>query len=249
VKRVGRRCSRSWISLSLALGVSSLARGASADVCPVPQGAEAIAAVDREERLAYLARAFDREVSDIDQWSWTWGGVYAAGAVAQAAALPFTSDHGKRIDLYVGVASTSFGALTLTALPLQLTVPLRLARGHFAEADRCAALARAERTLFKVEKDQRLATSWVGHVGNILVNVGIGLILGLGYDRWSSAALSAGVGIAVGEANAFTQPHHLRDVIERYRSGRFDLMAPRMTWAVVPIAGPQMSGAAVRVSW
>jgi hypothetical protein len=215
----------------------------------VPKGAEAIAGIDREERLAYLGRAFDREVSDIDQWSWAWGGVYAAGAAAQAAALPLVDDHGKRIDLYVGVASTSFGALTLTLLPLQLTVPLRLARRHFGDADRCAALARAEATLFSVDKDQRLATSWVGHVGNILVNVGIGLILGLGFDRWPSAALSMGVGIAIGEGNAFTQPHHLRDVIERYRSGRFDLMAPRMTWAVVPIAGPQMSGAAVRVSW
>jgi hypothetical protein len=188
-------------------------------------------------------------VSDIDEWSWAWGSVYAAGVIAQGAALPFTSDHGKRIDLYVGVASTGFGALSLTLLPLQLTVPLRSARGHLQDPDRCAALARAEATLFKVDKDQRLATSWVGHAGNILVNVGIGLILGLGYDRWSSGALSMGVGIAVGEGNAFTQPHHLKDVIERYRSGRFDLMAPRMTWAVVPLASPEMHGAAVRVSW
>ena len=222
---------------------------ADADVCPGPEPGLTVQSIDSQERKDYLARAFDREIQEIDTWSWSWSGVYAAGVIAQGVAIPFTADRGKRIDLDVGTGATGFGLLALSVLPLQLTLPLRAARRHLDDAPACASLARAERALIRVERDQALANGPLAHIGNVAVNLGLALLLGLGYGRWSSGALNGGVGVLVGEANAFTQPHHLRDVLERYRSGRFDLTSPRVVWAVVPVATRELTGAAVRITW
>jgi hypothetical protein len=240
------------VTFAATLAASLTARGARADVCPAPDDAPGVGKVDAQVRLDFLAHAFDREVSDIDAWSWGWGSVYVAGTIVQAVALVPTTDHGKRIDLEVGAISTTVGALSLTVLPLQLTLPLRSARSHWGDADKCAVLARAEHTLASVEKDQALANSIVGHIGNVAVNLGIALILGVGYHQWSSAAISGGVGVAIGEANAFTQPHHLHDVLMRYRTGRFDGPdAPPLSvaWSVAPVVSPQMSGLKLAVTW
>jgi hypothetical protein len=235
--------------LLAALSLCLVTHTAHAEVCPVPEGADPLAKVDARERLDYLARAFDREVTETDRWSWAWTSIYVGGVAAEGALLATAHDPGKRIDDTVGLGSTAFGAVALFALPLTLTLPLRAARAHWNDPDRCKTLANAEETLLKVEKDQEFAHGVLGHIGNAAVNVGFGLLLGLGYGRWSSAALNTSIGIVVGEVNAFTQPRNLRDVLERYRSGRFDLTSPRMTWAVVPMVSPQMSGAALRLSW
>jgi hypothetical protein len=227
-------------------------RDARADVCPAPAGAPGVASIDSQERIDYLHRAFDREIGDIDRWSWAWGAVYGAGVVAQGVALVPTTDHGKRIVLEVGAASTGVGFLSLTVLPLKITLPLRTARRHLNDPDPCAALARAEHILESANKDQLLGTGIVGHLGNILVNVGIGLILGLGYNQWTPAVESMVVGIGVGEANAFTQPHHLADVLARYRSGRLDgpdVPPLSVSWSIRPVATPQMTGAALTLAW
>ena len=245
---MSRRSPLRFVSIA-ALGVSLGASPARADVCPTPEAGAAAGAIDSQERLDFLARAFDREVRDLDAWSWTWGSVYAAGAIAEGALLPITHDRGSRVDLTVGLISTAFGALSLYVLPLKLTLPLRAARRRWHEPDPCAVLANAEATLVRVEKNQALANGALAHIGNVAVNAAIALILGLGYGRWTSAAISGGAGVAIGEANAFTQPHHLREVLERYRSGRLDRTSPPLAWTVVPLAGPAMAGAALHRSW
>jgi len=239
---------------ALAFAESFPSTSVAATGCPAPEGGgDAVAAVAADERLAYLTRAFDREVRDIDIWSWTWGSIYTAGTIAEATALGLTTNHANRIDLTVGTIATAFGALSLTLLPLKLTLPLRSAsdaakRSRGGE-DPCLALADAERSLFRVAKYQAFSTGIVGHIGNVAVNIGIALLLGLGYGHWTSAALSGGIGLAVGEANAFTQPHHLAGVIERYRSGRLDGASPKVSWVVAPVVSPSMSGLTLSVAW
>jgi hypothetical protein len=234
---------------AFALAASLAAEDGRAEVCPAPEDAPAVAQVDVAERLDYLARAFDHEINDVDAWSWTWGSVYAAGTIALGVTLSLTHNRGTRIDLTVGVISAGFGAVSLYLLPLKLTLPLRVSRAHWDASDRCTALARAERTLVDVEKDQALATGIFAHLGNVAVNAAIALILGLGYGQWTSAAVSGGIGVAIGEANVLTQPHHLHDVLARYRSGQFDAPEAKAAWSVVPILTHQMSGAALTVSW
>jgi hypothetical protein len=236
------------VTLALAVGLLGRSAGA-AETCPAPDGAEDLAAVPAQERLDYLARAFDREIVDTDRWSYAWVTIYTAAVAGEGALAATTHDPGKRIDDTVGIGTTAFGAVALFALPLQLTLPLRSARAHWNGPDVCKTLANAEATLLKVEKDQVFAHGFFGHLGNALVNIGFGLILGLGYDHWGPAALNTFVGIGVGELNAATQPTHLRDVLERYRTGRFDLTSPRMAWTVVPIVTRDVAGAGVRASW
>jgi hypothetical protein len=227
---------------------------ARAAVCPAPEWAPAVATIDSEERIEYLTRAFDREVRAIDTWSWTWGGIYAAGTIGQGIALGLTTDHATKIDLAVGTIAAGFGALSLTLLPLKLTLPLRSASAAAEEKrlgdDPCLALAGAERTLVRVAKDQAFSTGIVGHIGNVAVNLGIALILGFGYGHWVSAAVSGGIGLAIGETNAFTQPHHLAEVLEHYSSGGLDPTPPKLSsWSVVPVVSPSMSGATVVFAW
>jgi hypothetical protein len=233
----------------LVLSVGTVSAQARAEVCPAPADAPAVERVDAVERLDYLARAFDREVEDIDLWSWTWGSIYTAGTIAEGVGLSLTHDAGTRTDLTVGVVATAVGAVSLYALPLKLTLPLRASRRHWRDSDRCATLAQAERTLVQVERDQAVANGPLAHVGNVVVNVGLVLILGLGYGRWTSAAVSGGVGVAVGEANALTQPHHLRDVLARYRAGELDAPEPALVWSVSPVVERTGGSAVLTFAW
>jgi hypothetical protein len=219
-----------------------VARAAAAETCPAPDDAPALATVDSEERLTYLARAFDREIRDVDVWSWTWGTTYFAAAAVQASILPLSHDYGLHVDLTVGAASAAFGSLSLFVLPLQITLPLRKARDDWGDRDRCRLIALAEASLVGAEKKQELSTGWIPHAGNVAFNAGLAVILGWGFDRWKSAAISAGVGLAVGETNAFTQPHHLSTVLAKYRSGHLEDTGTSVDWSIAPLVGPSVGG-------
>jgi hypothetical protein len=206
---------------SIAGAMLSVAPAAALE-CPATPTAPALASVDAESRLHFLAWAFDREIRDVDIWSWTWGSAYVAASATQGIVAGVTPDRGARIDLTVGSIAAGFGALSLFGLPLRVTLLLRGARGAWSEADHCQLLAEAEAALVEGANRQRLASSWIPHVGNVLLNAGIALILGWGYGRWASAAISGGIGVAVGEANVFSQPHRLPGLLERYRAGRIE---------------------------
>jgi hypothetical protein len=194
-----------------------VARGAT--WCPAPEGAPALSAVYADARLRFLAAAFDREIRDVDLWSWTWGSIYVGAGGAQGTATAFVHDPGVRIDLSVGAVSAAVGAASLYVLPLQITLPLRAARRDWNDPDPCRALAQAEATLAMAADKQRVSSGWAPHVGNVVFNGALALILGWGFGRWTSAGMSAGIGVVVGEANVLTQPHRLPGVLDRYRAG------------------------------
>lgn len=202
-----------------------------------------------ETRLDYLAHVFDREVHAIETWSYVWGSVPALAAVGQGVALTLTHDYGTRVDLSVGIVTSLIGVLSLGLLPLRLTLPMRNARWRWAEADRCAVLGHAEATLERVARDQALATGGLTHLGNIALNTGVVLVLGLGYDRWTTAAISGGAGVVIGELTAFTQPNHLNDALEEYRAGRIYAPTSKASWSIGPTIEKDAWGAALRASW
>ncbi|MGD0678641.1 MAG: hypothetical protein ABSC94_24805 [Polyangiaceae bacterium] len=225
-------------------------RGARAESCPAPADAPLLADHDSEERLAFLGRVFDREVHDLDVWSWTWGSIYATAAVAQVATIPLVQDKGVHEDLGAGAVSAAIGSLSLFLLPLEITLPLRGARSDWADPRRCRLLRESETTLTRVEGQQRLSTGWLPHVGNVAFNAGLALVLGWGFGRWKSAAISAGVGTAVGELNILTQPHHLAEAIERYHAGKLDQQtaAPRV-WSIGPELSRRALGLSLNLQW
>jgi len=208
--------------------------------CPAP-GAPTLESVDAEARIDFLRTAIDREIRDVDLWSWSWGSIYVAAGGVQAIGAAVTHDRGLRVDLTVGAISAGVGALTLYGLPLRVTLPLRDARQGAGKGDRCRVLAEYEAALESAANTQRLGGGWVPHAGNVLFNVGLALVLGWGFRRWKSAAISAGIGVVVGEANILTQPHRLPGVVERYRAGHLDDadadgVSPAMAFAAPPSA-------------
>jgi hypothetical protein len=60
------------------------------------------------------------------------------------------------------------------------------------------------------------------HVGNVVLNAGVGLFLGLGYHHWVAGALNFASGAAIGEVIIFTQPTNVVDGLRRYRDGALD---------------------------
>jgi hypothetical protein len=73
-------------------------------------------------------------------------------------------------------------------------------------AERCAVVAEAEKMLAASVADEAFNRGFLAHAGNVLVNGGGLLIIGIGYDRWLTGALGTAVGIAVGELQIFTRP-------------------------------------------
>jgi hypothetical protein len=110
-------------------------------------------------------------------------------------------------------------------------------------------LANAEETLATGARHEAFSNGVVPHIGNVLVNAGIGLILGLGYGRWKSAAISGGIGLAVGETNAFTQPHRLPTSLQTYRAGQLESGRAMAAWSVTPLRMNGAWGVAVAVTF
>jgi hypothetical protein len=68
-------------------------------------------------------------------------------------------------------------------------------------------------------QNQKDGRRWWLHVGNVVLNTGVGLFLGLGYHHWFAGALNAIGGSAIGELIIFTQPTSSVDDLRQYRTG------------------------------
>jgi len=242
------------VAATLTVGGCFIATPAHAEgVCPAPDDAPLVASVDPQQRIDFLSKAFDEEIRATDLWSWSLGTVFTLGGATQAVVLPiYKHDRATSIDLTVGAITFGIGAVSLFVTPLQITLPLRHARKELQAADRCAALASAEKTLVQIAHEEAKQTGWFPHVANVVVN-GIAVsILAFGYGHGQQAAFSGGIGISVGEANAFSQPHNLKDVLARYRSGVLDgppAPTSKLGWTVVPMVSPGAAGAGVALTF
>jgi hypothetical protein len=244
---------RGWLGvLTITIATGLTPTSASAEECPAPADAPAVASIDAQQRLDYLRRALDDELQATDTWSWTLGTLFGGIAVAQAGAIAaFPNDRDTRIDLSVGSVGLAVDALSLYVLPLQLTVPLRSMQHHWNDPNRCEVIARAERTLVSVQKDQAFATGITPHIVNILANAGIAIGLTAGFGHYKTGPITGLIGAGIGEGNAFTQPSNLKGVLAHYRAGELDGATPPTTvgWGVAPVVGPQMTGASFALTW
>lgn len=165
---------------------------------------------------------------------WRWSCAYIAGTLAQAIAIPFLTKEADRIDFIVGAISSGFGALFELVLPMDVI-------GHAPKVrelpETAEGLAEAERLLENDAKDEDFCVSWLMHAGNVLFNVATGLVLGLGWQHWESAAWNVGIGIVIGEVMVLTTPHNLR------------ALARPPPISVTPLVGPNLTGVAVGTAW
>jgi hypothetical protein len=223
------------LSVSVALAAApACAEGQEVDASHAPPPGRAGSCGDPqavEDRLDVLADAFDDQIRGLDIWSFSWGGIYGTLAISEGiVAATMSGDNPGRIDIVFGAIAAGVGAVSFMILPMRLTVPLRHVRTQWADPDRCGLLFRAEQVRQHVADEQRVAKSWLGHAGNLLVNLGIALTFGLVLHHWEAGLISAGVGLAVGELNLLSQPAKL-----------WKVQSPAMR--LVPVVSKDFTGA------
>ena len=97
-------------------------------------------------------------------------------------------------------------------------------RPRAAAAGACSLVAEAERLLLRDAASEEFGRGPLVHVGNFALNLGLGLLIALGFGHGVVAAISTIVGIVVGEIQVATQPTGAVALLQRYRAG--DLTRP-----------------------
>lgn len=188
------------------------------------------------ERLSLIRAAEADEAHRSMIWLWTWGGLYLVGTAGQAIGAPLLKDRALQIDFIVGAVTTGLAAAFTFIFAPNVIAGARVVR---ALPDTPEGLADAERRLSEDAAAQDFSVSWVMHGVNVLFNVATGLVLGLGFKHWETAALNAGVGIVIGEVMVLSTQHGLRQLVRP--SGP--------VVALQPLWGPNLTGLALGGAW
>jgi hypothetical protein len=185
--------------------------------------AASLAAVGGETRLAWIDTRLSATARTARIWTWGWGIGIGVATVANLAPLPFVAPE-DRVDWYTSAATTVVGIVPLVIAPLDVIGDARTLRARIDAAGTgsgvhvCGLLAEAETMLVRDAENQRDGQRWWLHVGNVVLNAGVGLFLGLGFHHWGAGAFNAATGVVIGEAIILTQPTGSIGDLERYRA-------------------------------
>jgi hypothetical protein len=211
---------------------------------------------DADARLNFLQHGMRRAAHQSRIWAWSSAGVLAFAAGFQLLGATHVPDAGDRVDLYVGAASIGFSLAQLAIFYPRVTIDQwtvdRHVRRAGAASDRCALLAEAEYFLARDARSEEIATSALMQGATFLFNIGTGLVLGIAFDRWHSAAINMFVGAALGELQIVTQPTDSIELLRRYRAGELTLRKEErasLRWRLVPTASRDGFGAALSLAY
>jgi hypothetical protein len=181
--------------------------------------------IDGATRLGWIDTRLAYTAHRARLWKWGWGIGIGVATLANLAPLPFVAAD-ERIDWYTGAASTVVGIVPLVIAPLDVIDDSAALRARLAlpaaDRDLCRDLAFAESLLIRDAENQADGQRWWLHVGNVLLNAGVGLFLGLGFHHWKAGAFNFATGAVIGEAIILTQPTGSIDDLARYRAGTLD---------------------------
>lgn len=171
-------------------------------------------------RLEFIEGRLVRASGKANLWWNGWYFGWTALTAGQFVIALATSDKGMRKDMAVGAAASSLAVIPLGILRFPAKTAARdLARvpGN-SSADRRRKLQIAERLLKSAADDEKLRRSWVNHATSIGVSIGVGVLLGVGYDRPLSGFLNALGGIALSELQIWTTPTAAMTDFAEYQS-------------------------------
>jgi hypothetical protein len=222
------------LSLGLALVALLLGPGDPATAQPrvldlaLPELAQIASAADDaevRERLLFLEERLDTAQAAGRRWYWSWFGIDSAGLIASSVRAALADDGDGRVLGIVNAGKSAVGLGRLVAAPLPARFgadPIRAMPAATPE-QRLARLHAAEALLEdSAERAEEKFTPWP-HLSNALLNLaGGGIILGLG--DWRDAAISTGLGLAIGELRIWTAPGRPARDLEAYQ-GRFGALA------------------------
>ena len=224
--------------------LAAAANPAAAQQCPAMQGASpALENTSTQARLDYIRARLGSEKAALRTWKLAWGlGIAGVGLVQLGLATVWddevdlkviTLDEDYRIDLYVGAIRSVIGSASMGVFPKpRIDLPPQT-------GDDCETLAAAEKALRDSASHVRAGHAPIKHAGVLALNTAVLLVLGLGYDRWQTALVGAGVAIAVGELIIFTQPMGAVGALEDYKAGTLG-DGSTTSWHIVPSPIGQM---------
>jgi hypothetical protein len=203
-----------------------------AEPCPVDPMVAGPGPVDAalETRLSFIEASLRDGARKSTMWAAGWGTTYGLAAGTLLIVSRFV-DPAMRVDLYVGAASSTLGLLLRAAVHPRVIREHRWVQRKIREKGRtCETLNMAERALARSSKAERRGRSLMFHAGALVYNVGIGLVLGLAFERPVSGIRQAAIGGTVGQLMILTQPTTSVRALDRYRGPQFSftpLMLPR----------------------
>ena len=199
-----------------------------------------------DARLAFLKERLDAGESYTKYWQWGWTGGYSLGIVIGTAQAIDENTNKRRVNDIVTAVKSVIGTSRLLFFPhpgRSGADSMRAISGSSREA-KLQRLADGEELLQRVAKRAEQRTSWKSYAGNIALNAAGGaFIFGFGED--DDAAISMGVGVAVGTAQILSAPKRGIQDLEDYET-RFGMKtASRVDWRIVPTMG----GVALQVTF
>jgi hypothetical protein len=219
-------------ALLAALGVLAAAGRAGAQPCDP-------AAATRRRAVIEAQLAADARPSRIWNTGWAIGlGVSAAGNGILAIEpdwAPIDVDRGLRAGLATTAIKSTIGAAG------RVVLPLNVGRVAPPTGDACADVAAAEAALAWTAGKQK-RTFWLNLVGATALHIGSTLVVGIGYDDWTTAVIGLGTSMIVTAAIAWTQP---RGAWKLHKLG-----TPResSSWLLVPDVAPGRAGVVLTLS-
>jgi len=241
-------------SLSYALVLSSLVAAfgdarAETHCRTIAGGSSSLESIDAKVRLQWIDKRLRHGARNARLWAWGWAGIYSGLVTYELITSAVVNKQADKNDAYVGAAASSVGVLVLAILPLDIMRDQRWLERRLKKAkpdtDPCALLAEAEGLLLRDAKGEEFGTGPLVHAGSFIFNIGVGLVLGLGFNHWTQAAATALPGIVIGEIQAFTQPLDAVHDLAHYRAGMLDAPTKKwpLMWSLIPTVGKDHYGA------
>jgi len=197
-----------------------------------------ISNAELEQRLKFIETRLARQSPNARYWQHGWTGFHAASAVVQGVLAVDADDSDDEVNYLVG-AVKSTGALAqmlIRPLPAVQSATRFQALPSRSREERIHKVAQGEALLHENADHAATRTSWKRH----LIGVGANLFGGVAIAAFgdsSDAVTSTLLGVAVSEANIWTEPSRALNDLEDYQHNKWvQRETSNVSWHIVPLA-------------
>jgi hypothetical protein len=194
---------------------------------------------DMAQRLRFIEERLNEGRQPARYWQYGWSGFFAASAAVQSYAALDTDDGDDEVNYAVGAVKSAAG------LTLMLLRPLPAVKGAAPPQAMPANTPYRKATRFKAAEDllhtnarrARERKSWIRHLTGIAVNL-VGSAVIASFGDMDDAVISGLTGIAINQANIWTQPSRAIDDLADYgRAFPAGSTTNEAAWHLTPISG------------
>ncbi|MBW2690030.1 MAG: hypothetical protein JRC99_08875 [Deltaproteobacteria bacterium] len=192
-----------------------------------------------ELRKDFIETSLDGNRQHVRYWQYGWSSFYGLSAAAQTALWIDADNNDDRVNYAIGALKSAAGLTEMLLRPHPGRYGATPMQGmpQKTPAQRRQRLDSGESTLRDSAKRAESRYSWKSHIKVVGVNLVAGALIA-GFGDSGDALTSTAIGIAVGEANIWTQPTRPEDDWRKYQQ-EFPLtgQVAEPAWQLVPIFG------------